>query len=62
MRTKKQKTLRAQFFKKVYVRIFNDTIRKKALDILAAKMSPWSSKNIFGSKQTTAFILKKIGP
>ena len=62
MRTKKQKDLRIQFFKKVDVKKTIDATTKKAPDILAAKMTPRSPKNNFGNKQTIALILKKIGP
>ena len=62
MRTKKQKDLSIQFFKKVDVKKTNDAIMKKAPVILAVKMIPRSPKNNFGNKQTIAFILKKIGP
>ena len=62
MRTKKQKDLSIQFFKKVIVKKTNDNIMKKAPDILAANIKPESPKNILGNKQTMAFILKKIGP
>jgi len=62
MRTKKQKDLSIQFFKKVEVKKTNDAIMKKAPDILAVKMTPRSTNNNFGNNQTTALILKKIGP
>lgn len=62
MRIKKQKDLSIQLFKKVEVKKTNDAIMKKAPDILAVKMTPRSPKNNFGIKQTTALILKKIGP
>ena len=42
MRTKKLKDLSIQFFKKVDVKKTNDAIMKKALDILAVKMTPRS--------------------
>ena len=42
MRTKKQKDLSIQFFKKVEVKNTNDAVVKKAPDILAVKMTPRS--------------------
>ena len=62
MRTKKQKDLSIQFFKKVEVKKNNAAIMKKAPDILAVNMTPESPKNILGNKQTIAFILKKVVP
>ena len=54
----RQKHLKAQFLRKVIVKIVREDVKNKTPDILPAKIIPESPKNIFGNKHNIAFRLK----
>ena len=58
----RQKHLKAQFLRKVKVKIIKADVKYKTPDILPEKITPESPKNIFGNKHNIAFRLKKIAP
>ena len=58
----RQKHLKAQFLRKVKVKITKEDVKNKTPDILPAKIIPESPKNMFGIKHNMALRLKKIVP